>query len=62
MINKPTLILWGEEDDVLGTEAAYQFKGAIAYSQLVWLPGLGHSPQWEQPELVTMQILKFING
>ncbi len=62
LINKPTLILWGEEDDVLGTEAADQFKGAIAYSQLVWLPGLGHSPQWEQPELVTMQILKFING
>ncbi len=61
-IDKPTLILWGERDDVLGTKAAYQFKNAIAKSQLVWLSGLGHSPQGEQPELVAMQILKFING
>lgn len=58
---RPTLIMWGERDDVLGTEAAERFKDAIANSQLVWLPGLGHSPQWEQPELVATQILKFIN-
>ncbi len=62
LIDKPTLILWGERDDVLGTEAAYQFKSAIADSQLVWLPLSGHSPQWSQPELVAMQILEFING
>ena len=60
LIDKPTLILWGERDDVLGTEAAYQFKGAISDSRLVWLSGLGHSPQLEQPELVAMRILEFI--
>ncbi|MDJ0569477.1 MAG: alpha/beta hydrolase [Pleurocapsa sp. MO_192.B19] len=62
LIDKPTLILWGEKDDVLGTEAAYQFKDASANSRLVWLPGVGHSPQWSQPPLVAMQILKFINA
>jgi pimeloyl-ACP methyl ester carboxylesterase len=60
-IDKPTLILWGERDDVLGTEAAEQFVSAIANSRLVWLQGLGHSPQWEQPELVAARILEFID-
>ena len=61
-VKKPTLILWGEKDDVLGTKAAYQFERAIFNSQLVWLPGLGHSPQWEQPELVANQILNFVDS
>ena len=60
LLDKPTLILWGERDDELGTEVAYQFKGAIANSKLVWLSGLGHSPQWEQPQLVAKEILEFI--
>ena len=61
-IKKPTLILWGEKDDVVGTKAAYQFDRAIFNSQLVWLPGLGHSPQWEQPQIVAAQILNFIDN
>ena len=60
-LDKPTLILWGERDEVLGTEAANLFQEAIAGSKLVWLPRLGHSPQWENPQLVATQILKFIN-
>ena len=62
LVNKPTLILWGERDDVVGTEAAYKFKDAIAGSTLVWLPGVGHVPHWEQPESVATPILKFINS
>ena len=58
-IDKPTLIVWGERDEVLGTQAAYQFQTAIANSKLVWLPG-GHSLQWEQPKLLATQILQFI--
>lgn len=61
-IDKPTLILWGEGDDVLGNKAAYQFNGAISNSKLVWLPKGGHSPQWTQPELVAMQILDYSLG
>ena len=60
-ISQPTLILWGDKDDVLGTKAAYQFKRAIFDSQLIWLPGLGHSPQWEQPQSVASHIFNFIN-
>ena len=60
-ISKPTLILWGEKDDVIGTKDAEVFQKAIALSRLVWLQGLGHSPHWEKPELVARLILEFID-
>lgn len=60
-INKPTLIIWGERDEVVGTQAAYRLRDAIAGSKLVWLPA-GHSPQWSQPISVATQIQQFISG
>ena len=59
LIDTPTLIIWGERDEVVGTQAAYQFREAIAGSKLVWL-SCGHSPQWEQAALLARQILQFI--
>ena len=57
-VNKPTLILWGERDDVLGTADADRFRQAIAHSRLVWL-NAGHVPQWEIPQTVAAAILRF---
>ncbi|MBD2091422.1 alpha/beta hydrolase [Microcoleus sp. FACHB-1515] len=52
----PTLILWGTNDDVLGTADAKKFEQAIDRSQLQWLP-CGHLPHLEQPEAVIYKIL-----
>ena len=60
-ISQPTLILWGDKDEMLGTEAAIKFKRAIANSELVWLQA-GHTPHWEQPKTVAAYILKFISS
>lgn len=59
-ITQPTKILWGEQDEQLGTEAAIKFKRAIANSELTWLPGVGHTPHWEQPQTIARHILEFI--
>lgn len=59
LIDKPTLILWGEKDNVLGTKVAFQFRDTIANSQLIWLSKAGHSPQIEQPEKLANYILDF---
>jgi pimeloyl-ACP methyl ester carboxylesterase len=53
----PTLILWGESDDVLGTADAERFRGAIAQSKLVWIQNSGHVPHLEQPEATAKEIL-----
>ncbi|MBD3883976.1 alpha/beta hydrolase [Phormidium tenue FACHB-886] len=58
-VNHPTLILWGEADDVLGTEDATQFKQAISGSQLAWIPKAGHVPHFEQPQSVAAHLLTF---
>ena len=58
-IEKPTLILWGEADEVLGTEDASKFAETIVHSQLVWIANAGHTPHIEQPEVTAQQILSF---
>ena len=59
-IDKPTLILWGELDDTLGTEDALKFKRDIRHSQLVWIKNCGHVPHLEQPQIVAQNILAFL--
>lgn len=58
-VTQPTLILWGESDDVLGTEDAQKFQQDMANSQLVWIRSCGHAPQLEQPEATAWHILAF---
>lgn len=58
-VNQPTLILWGEFDDVLGTADANRFHKEIAHSQLVWIKNCKHVPQIEQPDVTAQHILKF---
>lgn len=48
-ISVPTLILWGERDRLIPPSWAQVFHTAIAGSELVMLPGLGHVPQEEDP-------------
>lgn len=58
-IQPPTLIVWGEADDTLGTGDATQFERAISNSQLVWIPQAGHAPHLDQPQLVAAHLLAF---
>lgn len=60
-IKQPTLILWGNEDRILGTADAPKFKQAIAQSQLIWIEDCGHVPHLEQPQTTAQHILKFMD-
>ena len=58
-VNHPTLILWGEADDVLGTDDATKFEQAISGSQLIWIREAGHVPHFDQPQTVAARVLTF---
>ncbi|MBW4540821.1 MAG: alpha/beta hydrolase [Myxacorys chilensis ATA2-1-KO14] len=58
-IRQPTLILWGESDDVLGTADALRFRQDIPDSQLAWIQDCKHVPHIEQPEVTAQHILSF---
>ena len=56
----PTLILWGDQDTVIPPADAQRFHTAIARSQLVMLPGLGHMPYEEDPATSVAALLAFL--
>ncbi len=60
-VDKSTLILWGETDDMLASEDAEKFQQSIANSQLILLKNCGHTPQIEQPNITSQHISHFLN-
>lgn len=54
-ITAPTLILWGEQDDLIPLENGERFHQAIQNSQFVTFPELGHVPQ-EEAAVATVKV------
>ncbi|NES69740.1 MAG: alpha/beta hydrolase, partial [Okeania sp. SIO2D1] len=59
-LKQQTLILWGENDRILGTGDAGKLERAIANSQLIWIPNCGHVPHLEKSQVTANYILDFI--
>ena len=55
-----TLIIWGDQDTFVRRSDQQILTSAIPNSQLSIYEGTGHSPQWEEPERFTSEILAFI--
>jgi pimeloyl-ACP methyl ester carboxylesterase len=60
-IQQPTLMIWGENDKILGTKDAAKFKQLIPHSQIEWIQNCGHVPHLEQPQITAQMILNFIS-
>jgi pimeloyl-ACP methyl ester carboxylesterase len=58
-IQQPTLILWGENDQILGIKDATQFEQLLPSSELIWIANCGHVPHLERPQLTAKEILEF---
>jgi pimeloyl-ACP methyl ester carboxylesterase len=59
-ISHPTLILWGEEDQVFPLPAGEELQRTIKGSALVRIPNAGHIPQWERPDLANRAMIEFL--
>lgn len=59
-ITAPTLLLWGKQDRILGTQDAVPMAQAIPQAQLQWIDNSGHVPHLEQPLATANAILAFI--
>ena len=46
-IQAPTLLLWGEQDQMIPLANAQDYLKALPKARLVTLPGVGHVPQEE---------------
>ncbi|MBD2577755.1 alpha/beta hydrolase [Oscillatoria sp. FACHB-1406] len=59
-LQTPTLIIWGQNDQILGTKAAQTFQQKIPNSTLVWIDRCGHVPHLEKPQETAKAILDWI--
>lgn len=59
-ISVPTLLLWGEDDEVTTMNVAETFHRLIPNSELVTIKNCGHAPMIEYPEWFAEQISIFL--
>ena len=59
-IQQPTLILFGEKDQLINSDNAYLFQKDIKNSKVVILKNVGHVPMEEAPNETTQIIKEFI--
>lgn len=59
-ITIPTLILVGEDDDVISPSTVNAYEKDIPISDLAVVPGADHSPQIEQPEEFNRLLREFV--
>jgi pimeloyl-ACP methyl ester carboxylesterase len=60
-VRAPTLIAWPEHDRILpSTRHSHRFRTEIPGAEFVMLPGAGHVPMWDAPQLVIKTIDDFV--
>ena len=59
-IASPTLIVWGERDQLLSREEQDKLATAIAGSRLLVYESTGHLVLWERPEHVARDLTRFM--
>ena len=60
-IQIPTLIIWGDQDQLINVSNAYLFNKDIKGSKIVVLKNVGHAPMEETPTKVAAAIRAFLN-
>lgn len=61
-ITQDTLIVWGDRDQILGTQNATRFQATIPNNRLVWIDHCGHVPHLEQPDATAQAIWTFVGN
>ena len=59
-ITQPTLVLWGERDQMISPDLGAQFCDDIPRCKLVTFPKLGHLPQEEDPDSTLKALEPFL--
>jgi pimeloyl-ACP methyl ester carboxylesterase len=58
-LRTPTLIIWGDQDEVFPVTVGKKLHALIKGSTLLVIKGSGHMPMWEHPDETNAAILEF---
>jgi non-heme chloroperoxidase len=61
-IEAPTLILWGDRDELCTRAAQDELLAAIPRSQLIAYHGVGHALHWEKPQRFAVDVAAFASS
>ncbi len=61
-ISAPTLLIWGENDNVTPPIVGERFHELIKHSELHWVKECGHAPMMEHPKTFNSILEKFLKG
>ena len=59
-INHRTLIMWGEDDELIPSEMAHRFHNDLPNDKLVILENVGHVPMEESPKESLKAVIEFL--
>jgi len=59
-IKTPTLVIWGTHDGVVSIAHAQAYLQGITGAEFVALPGCGHLPLVEQPDVCVQAVLHYL--
>jgi len=58
-ISAPTLLVWGEHDEVVPVSVMRRFEELLPNARTILMPEVGHVPQMESPRKVAADYLRF---
>jgi len=58
-ITVPTLVIHGEEDNIIGFERSFVFEENIDNSKIKIYSNVGHLPMYEEPVRTANDIIRF---
>lgn len=61
-LQTPVLLLWGEDDRLIPVSNAQDYLGALPNAELTVLPGVGHLPQEEAPDVSLVPVEAFLSA
>ncbi len=59
-LRKPTLIIWGDQDEVFPLQVGKKLQSVIKDSELLAIKRTGHMSMWERPTEANQAILEFL--
>ena len=59
-LDKPTLIIWGDQDEVFPPAVGQELHATIRGSELLVIKESGHMPMWERPDETNRAIVEFL--
>jgi pimeloyl-ACP methyl ester carboxylesterase len=61
-IMAPTLLVWGEQDQMIPSSNAQSYANVLSTSKTLLLPKLGHLAHEEQPQIALAHVVEFLNS